>query len=558
MAKRRAGSTPGPSLENGGPVAQMYRAARKHMPFSNFHEMPTFVPEFIPIDIAEAKSLYLAFDENLNGDLERDEVLTILRSLGMEEARIDPALNIIFAENAEINWDQFRRWVKRKDFIIRKLPWKERIYLTLEDPTDSKLAMIWAVFIISCIVLSVIMYMLETHPSMNYQPCPGCEPELKSKAAFAAIETCIIIAFTFDYVTRFLTVHGTRTFHGLQFNIIEAFTSFQVLDDASWQDKQYRKIQRGLNSGGANKTFNWLFSPLNVIDFLSVVPYFLEGQIEKSGMPNAMFVLRVLRLCRLFRLFKLQKYSSGFDVFFRTISESMGAISVLLLVLILLIVLFGSLIFLAEGGTWYTPDDICNNGTHSPTCRDAGYPQGAYLRQDRSQQYVEETPFLSVFDASWFTIATITTVGYGDLSPTSDIGKMLAMICMVLGLLAMAMPVTVLGNNFGALSDGNRQDFLMTQLDVFTTLRIGLSKHMELLDRDSKEYDIAKDELQKLECVQVLFKSKYATSVHKEGDSFTHMKQLADKLTNDVAAVNTRLEGMEEKMEKLMDVIKGL
>ena len=56
-----------------------------------------------------------------------------------------------------------------------------------------------------------------------------------------------------------------------------------------------------------------------------------------------MMVLRILRLCRLFRLFKLKKYSSGFEVWFKTVALSMEAITVLLFVLALLLVFLGSL-----------------------------------------------------------------------------------------------------------------------------------------------------------------------------------------------------------------------
>jgi hypothetical protein len=124
---------------------------------------------------------------------------------------------------------------------------------------------------------------------------------------------------------------------------------------------------------------------------------------------------------------------------------------VLVLVLLLLVVLLGSLMFLTEGGTWYSPEDNCSvNGEDPITCREAGYPEGAYLRLDLMQQSLGGTPFLSIFDACWYTITTISTVGYGDLYPTSTGGRTIGMGCMVLGILAMAMPITVLGTNFDA------------------------------------------------------------------------------------------------------------
>jgi hypothetical protein len=64
-------------------------------------------------------------------------------------------------------------------------------------------------------------------------------------------------------------------------------------------------------------------------------------------------------------------------------------------------------VYLAEMGKWYGPEDDCD-GT---LCKDAGYPEGAYLRPDLGGGGLEATPFLSVFHSLWFMMVTLTTVG---------------------------------------------------------------------------------------------------------------------------------------------------
>ena len=56
--------------------------------------------------------------------------------------------------------------------------------------------------------------------------------------------------------------------------------------------------------------------------------------------------------------------------------------------------------------------------------------------------------FDNIFKAAWFVIVTLSTVGYGDLYPVSPVGKFLTVPIIVAGLLFMAMPISIVGNNF--------------------------------------------------------------------------------------------------------------
>jgi hypothetical protein len=535
---------------------RVWEDARKYMPFDAAYEIPFFIPSRIPIDLEQAKHLFEAFDDNLNGLLERTEVRLLLNALGMSETAIDPALDIMFEEVDQLNFADVRLWIKRVGFIERELCWVERIYYTLDVPTHSKAAKLWAIFMVTCILLSVVMYMFESHPHFMYQSCKGCEPELKPKETFANVEFIVIVIFSIDYLIRFLTVHSTRSFAASQ-EVLPFFLSFEVLKAPEWYNMRALNVQKNLEISNVRKTFFWMISPMNVIDFFSIAPYFFGRFVDQTG---AAMVLRVLRLCRLFRLFKLKKYSSRFDVFFQTLAQSFSAITVLLLILVLLLVLIGSLTYLVEGGTWYTPDHICSivNAT-GPTCRQVYGDEfsGAYLRPDFLQQELEETPFLSIFDACWFTIATITSVGYGDLSPTTAIGQSITMFCMVLGILAMAMPITVLGSNFDSQFEGNLLKKQNRKNDVFTTLRIGLKKHMAQLDSKSAEYAAGEEELRKMTCTQELLAKQYILG-GKKHYIYGHYKKAADALGGQVKEVANRLDGLQRKMDKVTEVIDDM
>merc|ERR1711904_756528 len=61
---------------------------------------------------------------------------------------------------------------------------------------------------------------------------------------------------------------------------------------------------------------------------------------------------------------------------------------------------------------------------------------------------MDETPFPSIVHSFWFVIVTITTVGYGDAFPTTDIGKFVGTLTILGGIVVLAMPVGVIGSNF--------------------------------------------------------------------------------------------------------------
>lgn len=73
---------------------------------------------------------------------------------------------------------------------------------------------------------------------------------------------------------------------------------------------------------------------------------------------------------------------------------------------------------------------------------------GAYLRQDLYGDGWEFTPFGSIPRSFWYVVVSSTTVGYGDLFPTSNIGKAMGTLTMIVGILVLALPITIIGTNF--------------------------------------------------------------------------------------------------------------
>ena len=155
---------------------------------------------------------------------------------------------------------------------------------------------------------------------------------------------------------------------------------------------------------------NFAKSFLNIIDLLAILPYFITVSMWKSGDTTRLSVLRAVRLIRVFRIFKLSRYSLGLQILGQTLKASIRELAMLILFLLLGVVLFSSAMYYAEQGG----NDM----------------------------------FTSIPDAFWYSLVTMTTVGYGDKWPKTFTGKLVGSMCAVCGVFTIALPVPVIVSNF--------------------------------------------------------------------------------------------------------------
>ncbi|XP_065649923.1 potassium voltage-gated channel subfamily A member 2 isoform X2 [Hydra vulgaris] len=148
----------------------------------------------------------------------------------------------------------------------------------------------------------------------------------------------------------------------------------------------------------------------NIIDIISILPFYITLILNDNETVSA-YVLRTLRLTRVFRIFKLSRYSSEMTVLGITIKESFLELRVFLLFIFVGVLIFSSAVYIAEDGD-------------------------------------PETHFSSIPDAFWWSIVTLTTVGYGDVYPKSQTGKLVGAFCAITSILVVAIPVPIIVNNF--------------------------------------------------------------------------------------------------------------
>ena len=149
------------------------------------------------------------------------------------------------------------------------------------------------------------------------------------------------------------------------------------------------------------KPVNYATSFLGVVDLFSILPTYASLFIPGS---QYLIVIRVFRVLRVFRVFKLVQYLGEASILSRALRASRRKIIVFLMTVLTLVIIFGSLMYVIEGA---------QNG------------------------------FTSIPRSIYWAIVTLTTVGYGDISPRTGVGQTLASMIMILGYAIIAVPTGI-------------------------------------------------------------------------------------------------------------------
>lgn len=161
------------------------------------------------------------------------------------------------------------------------------------------------------------------------------------------------------------------------------------------------------------KPWRYVTSWFGIIDLLAIIPSYLS--IIYVG-AQSLLVFRALRLLRIFRIFKLTHFLTEIQFLKTALRSSLKKISIFMLLVLSLVIILGSVMYLIEG---------------------------------------PEHGFNSIPDSIYWAIVTITTVGYGDISPVTPLGKFVASFIMFIGYGIIAVPTGIVTNEM--MSAGRRK-----------------------------------------------------------------------------------------------------
>ncbi|XP_046378811.1 potassium voltage-gated channel subfamily A member 1-like isoform X1 [Haliotis rufescens] len=325
-----------------------------------------------------------------------DAILYFYQSGGRLRRPVNVPLDVFseeikFYELGEDAFEKYREdegYIKEEEKPLPQNEFQRRVWLLFEYPESSTAARIIAIFSVLIILLSIVIFCLETLPEFKHyrvvnatknesqssttQPSIEEDDLPKFNEPFFIIETCCIIWFTFELLIRF----------------------------ASCPEK-----------------LGFFKNIMNCIDIVAIIPYFITlgtviaDESKSNSQAMSLAILRVIRLVRVFRIFKLSRHSKGLQILGQTLKASMRELGLLIFFLFIGVILFSSAVYFAEADA-------------------------------------ELSHFKSIPDAFWWAVVTMTTVGYGDMRPIGVWGKLVGSLCAIAGVLTIALPVPVIVSNF--------------------------------------------------------------------------------------------------------------
>lgn len=260
---------------------------------------------------------------------------------------------------------------------------RERIYLTFSDPTYSTLAKYLCIYLNILVMISMILICCESVAAWN-------KTTIQHKR-WDAFETVLLVNFLLDFLIKLLTGRP----------VLKIITT----------------------------------KPDFTIDLLGLLPYFLEKIVAELFHREDEFtiikVLKLLRMLRFFRLFQIvYKNFSDVKMFVNAVMNSKIGIGFLGMYLFGAGLLFASCVYHAE-------ISVCQLNLENDL----------WFHVKNGVVSDEYCSVQNMFDAWWFTLVTMTTVGYGDIVMKSLLGKLLTVLIMLGSLLFLALPSAIFAAN---------------------------------------------------------------------------------------------------------------
>uniref|UniRef100_A0A4W5L3P2 Potassium voltage-gated channel, shaker-related subfamily, member 7 n=1 Tax=Hucho hucho TaxID=62062 RepID=A0A4W5L3P2_9TELE len=268
---------------------------------------------------------------------------------------------------------------------------QRKVWMLFEHPESSSGARIIAIISVMVIVVSIAIFCLETLPDFRN------EKELREKFTYQPHPTL-------PNITILVPPTGSA-FHDPFFQvetICICWFSFELI----------------MRLASSPSKLHFFKDVMNTIDFLAIIPYFvtLGTELARDKTSNkdpgmSLAIIRVIRLVRVFRIFKLSRHSKGLQILGQTLKASLRELALLIFFLFIGVILFSSAVYFAEADS---PDTV----------------------------------FTSIPEAFWWAVVSMTTVGYGDMYPTTLGGKLVGSMCAIAGVLTISLPVPVIVSNF--------------------------------------------------------------------------------------------------------------
>jgi len=234
--------------------------------------------------------------------------------------------------------------------------------------------------------------------------------EILEVASPEDLSSRIFDTFIISLIILNITAIILETIESLSFRFFHFFKIFEIFSVIIFTIEYVLRVWScATNSKYKHPIFGrvkFIITPLILVDLIAILPFYLPMLISID-----LRFVRSLRLIRLFRLFKLARYSEAIKLFGKVIKNKKEELYITAFVIFILLILSSSLLYSVE-------------------C------------------VAQPDVFSSIPAAMWWGVATLTTVGYGDIYPITPLGKFLGAIISLLGIGLFALPAGLLSAGF--------------------------------------------------------------------------------------------------------------
>ena len=197
--------------------------------------------------------------------------------------------------------------------------------------------------------------------------------------------------------------------------------------------------------------WQWVSSGGAIIDLLAILPAYINFFVHID--------LRFLRILRLLRLLKLTRYFTSLQMLLRVIEREKGSFQAVLFILSILIVMAAA---------------------------------GVYIVENRAQPDV----YSSIPASMWWAVVTLTTVGYGDVTPITPLGRALGAIITILGLGLAALPAGILATGIANELEVRKKEVALKFKELLHTQKINLLEDKDKIEDIRKQVGLTPEQTQ--------------------------------------------------------------
>jgi voltage-gated potassium channel len=234
---------------------------------------------------------------------------------------------------------------------------------------------------------------------------------MKEKAFEFINKNALFIKFIYGLIILNVIILILSSYEGLRLIFSDFFYYFEAFSVTIFSIEYLLRLwtselDNSYKGNSLEKRIRFIFSTLGLIDLIAVLPFYLPFIF-----PFDLRILRILRLFRLLRIFKLGRYSRSLNTITSVLQSTKSEIAITGFVAFVLLVLSATIMYYFENE-------------------------------------VQPEKFASIGHSFWWAIATLTTVGYGDVYPMTAMGKIMSGIIALIGIGFIALPTGIISSAF--------------------------------------------------------------------------------------------------------------